>query len=137
MTHTCHRLQRKKSLSILGPSLNFRLALACFLTIALGGCENESEEVQYRRVATLQLDATYPEPFSYLSRVRELSDGTILAADPISQVLLRIDLDAGTADTLGRKGPGPQEYDGPDEVFPLPADSTLLVDLGNGRMNRL
>jgi hypothetical protein len=102
--------------------------------MALGGCENELEDVQDGRVATLELDATYPEPFSYLSGVRELAGGKILAADPTSQVLLRLDLDAGTADTLGRHGPGPQEYDGPDQVFPLPGDSTLLVDLGNGRL---
>jgi len=113
---------------------NLRLALACFLTMALGGCENELEEVQDGHVATLELDAAYPEPFSYLSGVRELTDGTILAADPISQVLLRLDLESGTADTLGRQGAGPQEYEGPDEVFPLPGDSTLLVDLGNGRL---
>jgi hypothetical protein len=58
----------------------------------------------------------------------------VLAADPINQVLLRLDLDAGTADTLGRQGAGPQEYEGPDAVFPLPGDSTLLVDLGNDRL---
>jgi hypothetical protein len=85
-------------------------------------------------LATLELETTYREPFSYLSGVRELTDGTILAADPLGQVLLRLDLDAGTADTLGRHGKGPQEYEGPDQVFPLPGDSTLLVDLGNGRL---
>ena len=79
-------------------------------------------------------ESTYPEPFGYLSGVRELSDRTIVAADPISQVLLFLDLDVGTADTIGRVGAGPQEYEGPDHVFPLPADSTLLVDLGNGRL---
>jgi hypothetical protein len=76
------------------------------------------------------LEAAYPEPFSYLSGVRELPDGRILAADPLSQVLLRVNLDAGTADTLGGVGGGPQEYQQPDQVFPLPGDSTLLVDLG-------
>jgi hypothetical protein len=114
--------------------LKVLLALPCLLTMALGGCENKMEDVQDGRVATLELDATYPEPFSYLSGVRELADGRILAADPMSQVLLRLDLDAGTADTLGRHGEGPQEYEGPDQVFPLPGDSTLLVDLGNGRL---
>jgi len=118
--------------------------LPCLLTMALSGCENELEDVQDGRVATLELeatyvatlelDATYPEPFSYLSGVRELADGRILAADPMSQVLLRLNLDAGTADTIGRHGKGPQEYEGPDQVFPLPGDSTLLVDLGNGRL---
>jgi hypothetical protein len=85
-------------------------------------------------MAVLQLEATYPHPFSYLSGVRELSNGKVMAADPLSQVLLRLDLETGTADTLGRQGPGPNEYNGPDHVFPLPGDSTLLVDLGNGRL---
>ena len=80
--------------------------------------------------ATLELDAAYPEPFSFLSGVRELPDGKLLAADPLSQVLLRVDMDAGTADTLGGVGGGPEEYRQPDQVFPLPGDSTLLVDLG-------
>jgi hypothetical protein len=69
-----------------------------------------------------------------LSHIRELSDGRILAADPMSQVLLRLDFASGTADTIGRQGAGPQEYDGPDLVLSLPGDSTLLVDLRNGRL---
>lgn len=81
-------------------------------------------------IATLALETEYSEAFSFLSGVRELPDGRILAADPLSQVLLRVDLDAGTADTLGRVGGGPEEYQQPDQVFPLPGDSTLLVDLG-------
>jgi hypothetical protein len=90
--------------------------------------------VEGRARATLELDATFPEAFSYLSGVRELPDGRVLAADPLSQVLLRVDLDSGTADTIGRHGEGPQEYQGPDKVLPLPGDSSLLVDLGNGRL---
>jgi hypothetical protein len=81
-------------------------------------------------VASLELEAAYPEAFSYLSGVRELPDGRLLAADPLSQVLLRLDLSAGTADTLGGVGGGPEEYGQPDHVFPLPGDSSLLVDLG-------
>lgn len=84
-------------------------------------------------VATLELDAAYPEPFSFLNSVRELPDGRLMAADPLSQVLLRVDLEAGAADTLGRVGGGPEEYRQPDQVFPLPGDSTLLLDLGKGR----
>ena len=110
--------------------------VSCLMsTLAMVSCGGEREtESGDPYLATLELDATYPEAFSYLSAVRELADGRVLAADPISQVLLRLDLDVGTADTLGRHGAGPQEYKGPDEVFPLPGDSTLLVDLGNGRL---
>jgi len=118
---------------VLPLDLKLLLALPVLLTTGLLH-DNLAGQSGERRLATLELDAAYPEPFSYLSGVRELSDGTILAADPTSQVLLRLDLEAGTADTLGREGAGPQEYDGPDCVFPLPGDSTLLVDQGNGRL---
>ena len=80
------------------------------------------------------MEVAYPEAFSFLNGVRELGDGTVLVADPLSQVLLRVDLVAATADTLGRVGEGPQEYQQPDQVFPLPSDSTLLVDLGKTQL---
>lgn len=88
-------------------------------------------------VARLELEGSYPEPFSFLNSVRELSDGTLMAADPLSQVLLHLDLLAGTADTLGRVGEGPQEYQQPDQVYPLPGDSTLLVDIGKMQLTRI
>lgn len=84
--------------------------------------------------ASLELEASYPEPFSFLNSVRELSAGTVMAADPLSQVLLRVDMVAGTADTIGAVGGGPEEYEQPDQVYPLPNDSTLLVDLGKASL---
>jgi len=86
------------------------------------------------RLATLELETSFPEAFSYLSAVRELSHGKLLAADPMSEVLLRLDLESGMVDTLGSQGEGPQEWGQQDRVFPLPADSTLVVDLGNDRL---
>ncbi|MFC1661141.1 hypothetical protein ACFL3S_06765, partial [Gemmatimonadota bacterium] len=88
-------------------------------------------------VGTIEMDAAYPVPFSYLTGVRELPDGSVLAADPLSQVLVRANLSTGAADTLGRVGAGPEEYRQPDHVLPFPGDSTLLVDLGNGRLTVL
>ena len=73
---------------------------------------------------SLELDSRYPVGFSFLNGVRELADGSVLAADPLSQVLLRIQADLEAADTLGRPGPGPQEYRQPDRIFPLPGDSS-------------
>ncbi len=100
-----------------------------------GGRGEQAEGPENRLV--LEHDATYPEPFSFLSGVRPMPDGTLMAADPLGQVLLRLDMEAGTADTLGRVGEGPEEYEQPDRVFPLPGDSTLLVDLGNNRLTTL
>ena len=111
------------------------LVLTAAITIAsCGGDEESAMPGEETRLGSLELDASFPVSFSYLNGVRELSDGRILVADPISQVLLRLDFEAGTADTIGGQGAGPQEYEGPDRVFPLPGDSTLLVDLGNGRL---
>jgi hypothetical protein len=110
-----------------------RLILALFLSTlgaSCAGSEGGDPEGAHDIAATLALDVAYPEPFSYLTGVRELGDGRLLAADPLSQVLLRVDMNSGTADTLGGVGGGPQEYQQPDRVFPLPGDSTLLVDLG-------
>jgi hypothetical protein len=60
-----------------------------------------------------------------------------MIADPLGQVLIIADMGAGTADTLGGVGQGPAEYRQPDGLFALPGDSTLLVDLGNGRLTVL
>ncbi len=79
-------------------------------------------------------EATFPEGLAFVQRVRELTDGRVMVADPLGQVLLIVNLAAGTADTLGGVGQGPEEYRQPDAVFALPGDSTLLVDLGNARL---
>jgi hypothetical protein len=81
-----------------------------------------------------QPTAVFPEDFGSIQTVRELPDGRVLIADPLSKVLYAVDLDAGTRAVVGREGEGPEEYRQPDAVWPLPGDSTLLVDLGNGRL---
>ncbi len=107
---------------------------SCLAFLVMAGCSGgdtpPSTGLATGQYAHLELEASYPEAFSFLNGVREMADGTIMAADPLSQVVLRIDLEGGTADTLGRVGEGPQEYMQPDQVFPLPGDSTLLVDIG-------
>jgi len=86
------------------------------------------------QVPELVAAGSFPESFGYLSNVRELADGRVMVADPLGQVLVVADLQAGTADPIGRVGGGPEEYRQPDAAFALPGDSTLLVDLGNARL---
>lgn len=78
--------------------------------------------------------AIFPEDFGAIQTVRELPDGMVLVADPLSKALYAVDMDRGTRIVIGREGEGPEEYRQPDAVWPLPGDSTLLVDLGNGRL---
>ncbi len=82
-------------------------------------------------------NATVEEAFSMIGGLRELPDGRVMVADPLGQVLVIVDLTTGVADTIGRVGQGPEEYRQPDGIFPLPGDSTLLVDLGNARLTAL
>jgi hypothetical protein len=98
---------------------------------ALGSVVAEAQ-VPERHIS--EADAAFPEAFSMISGLRELADGRVMIADPLGQALVVADLEAGVADTIGRVGGGPREYKQPDGVFPLPGDSTLLVDLGNGRL---
>jgi hypothetical protein len=81
-----------------------------------------------------QANATFSEDFGAIQTVRELPDGRVLVADPLGKALYLVDMDAGRRTVIGREGQGPDEYRQPDAVWPLPGDSTLLVDLGNGRL---
>jgi hypothetical protein len=78
--------------------------------------------------------ASFPEDFGAVQMVRELADGRVLVADPLGGALYLVDLEAGTRSVIGSEGQGPDEYRQPDAVWALPGDSTLLVDLGNGRL---
>jgi hypothetical protein len=79
-------------------------------------------------------NAKFPEDFGSIQTVRELRDGRLLVADPLGGELYLVDMDAGKRTVVGSKGQGPQEYMQPDAVWPLPGDSTLMVDLGNARL---
>ncbi len=82
-------------------------------------------------------DAVFPEDFGYVHTVRELPGGDVLAADPLGKALYRVNMDVGVRTVVGRLGEGPEEYQQPDAVWPLPGDSTLLVDLGKGQLVRM
>ncbi len=86
------------------------------------------------QVALTTPTASFPEDFGAIQTVRELPDGRVLLADPMGKALYLLDLDAGSRTVVGSEGQGPEEYLQPDAVWPLPGDSTLLVDLGNGRL---
>ena len=112
---------------------------AAVIVAATAACEGEGGggggDVPSVRLG--EAEATHPKSFAAVRTVRELEDGRVLVADPLGQVVVRLDLDAGTADTVGSVGEGPDEYLQPDAVWPLPGGRTLLVDLGNGRLTEL
>jgi len=79
-------------------------------------------------------EVSFPEDFGAIQTVLERADGSVLVADPLGGALYLVEMVAGTREQIGQEGQGPEEYQQPDAVWTLPGDSTLLIDLGNGRM---
>ena len=84
-----------------------------------------------------QPTAARAEPFGLIGGLRELSDGSVLVADPLGGELVRLDPTLGSAEKLGAEGEGPGEYRQPDSVWPIGPDRTVLVDLGNARLSEI
>jgi hypothetical protein len=78
-------------------------------------------------------EATFEEPFSQVTGLRELSNGRVLVADARDKTFQLLDLSAGTASAIGREGNGPGEYALPFRVLPARGDTTFLFDMGNQR----
>ena len=77
-------------------------AARLFFVLALFGGLFVGAEAQVPE-RNLTADAGFPEAFGMVGGLR---DGRILVADPLSQALMVIDLQAGTAETIGRVGAG-------------------------------
>lgn len=107
------------------------ITLALFVLTTAAG----SLAAQARELSLGAPTASHPFEFSLIRGIRELSDGTLLIAAPLDGVLMRMAPTFRRVDTLGRKGKGPGEYTQPDNIWPLAADSSLLVDLGNNRLS--
>ncbi len=109
----------------------FPTPLVLALLLLAGASAPENAQAQARLgPPTARLN----EDFGSIQTVRELPDGRVLVADPLAKALYLVDLAAGRRTVIGREGGGPEEYRQPDAVWALPGDSTLLVDLGNGRL---
>lgn len=90
--------------------------------------------------ATAQEPRALPGPtarlaheFTRISAVRELGDGRTLVADAGDLRLYVANWTTGAVAPVGREGRGPAEYASLSSLFPLAADSTLLVDLVGAR----
>ncbi len=78
-------------------------------------------------------DATFREPFTAVTGVRELRDGRVLVADGRDGTLQLLDLRSGASTPVGRRGAGPGEWGAPTRLHAMPGDSTIMEDALNGR----
>lgn len=79
-------------------------------------------------------DAVAAEPRGSIAGLRVQRGGAVLVADGAEGRLVRLSPDLQRSTIVGREGQGPKEYRQPDALFALPGDSTLMTDLGNGRL---
>jgi hypothetical protein len=78
-------------------------------------------------------DASFPEPFSSIRGLRELSDGRVVIADRLEVMVAIIDFSSGDRVSVAKQGQGPGEYGTPGQLFALAGDTTFMVDFGNFR----
>ncbi|MDH5642876.1 MAG: hypothetical protein OEY63_01650 [Gemmatimonadota bacterium] len=108
------------------PSISL-LALAIPLMLTGQGRERILEDAE----------VVFPEPFSNIAGIRELSDGRVVVADRVESRIAILDFASGRMTDIGRRGQGPGEFQIPGQLVPLPDDATLLVDFGNMRLTQI
>lgn len=131
------RFINRRNVGVAAVAVGAAWLAACGAEAPAQALGDENHGVDESAAMALELTGTFPESFGLVTNVRELDDGTLLVADPLSKVLLHLDMDNGSVDTIGSEGAGPDEYRQPDAVFALDGGRTFLVDLGNARFTIL
>ena len=117
-------------------SRNSIAALVWVLAATAGCAGTDAGSGEVPRASLGEPVASFEDGLGSIRGVRELPGGRVLIADGFGEALIVWRPGAG-ADTLTNVGQGPEEYQLPDGLFPLPDGGTLLVDLGNARLTRI
>ena len=106
---------------------------ALLLSTMVGFAAAAAQNVE--RIEISDPEALFPEPFSSVNGLRELSDGRLIVSDRTERVVRVVDMTTGDSRVVGRSGDGPGEYRMPGTLLPMPGDSTMLSDIRNMRMS--
>lgn len=98
-----------------------------------GGWVGGFAEAQ-QQIEMLEPLRVFPEEFTQIRGLRELSDGRLIITDWLEERLVVIDFETETSRDLYRVGPGPEEFRLPQRLIAMPGDTTLLQDRGNQRL---
>ncbi len=114
-----------------------RVSLLAVLGIAATVFTSSGTLAEMQQQSLGDAQAVFPEPFSRIVGLREVSDGRVLIADQLERHVSFIDFASGEVDQVGRRGQGPGEYESPRGLLPLSSDASMLVDFGTMRMTRV
>lgn len=96
--------------------------------------------LQAQQAPTIPLgraEATFAEPFTLVSSLRELPGGKVIVVDSRDKVVQLVDMRTGATTKVGREGSGPGEYQFPRSVLAMPNNETFLVDPMQTRFLRI
>jgi hypothetical protein len=99
-----------------------RLVVTLSLAAAVAGAQ------QPPRLMLPPANASLAEEFSAINGIRELRDGRVLVTDPRERRVVVGDFVAGTATQVGKPGEGPLEYPRAQQIWPLSADTSAILD---------
>ena len=108
------------------PGIPILLFIGLALAYSPAGAQASAAAVP--RLQLAPATGTHPEEFTFISSLRELSDGRVIASDGRENKLLVLDFRDGSSETIGRVGRGPNEYGMVGSVLPTAGDSSLLGD---------
>src|SRR5690349_12391563 len=108
----------------------FTLAL-----LSLGAAPLAAQQVPTVSLGAAQ--ATYAEPYTLISSVRELPGGKVMVVDTRDKVVQIVDMASGNATKIGREGSGPGEYQFPRSLLAMPNNETFLSDPMQNRFLRI
>jgi hypothetical protein len=106
------------------------------LTLALIGL-GVAPLVAQTTVPLGRAEATFEEPFTLVSSVRELPGGKVIVVDARDKTIQLVDLRSGASTKIGREGSGPGEYQFPRTALAMPNNETFVSDPMQARFLRI
>ncbi len=107
----------------------FVVASGVTIVAGVAGVRTMTQQTPVRTLAAPL--AEFPQPFSEVRGVRELSDGRVVVNDFRDTYVKLVDFRARTAKQIGGHGNGPGEYQMPVMILPLGRDTTAVYDMAN------
>lgn len=80
-------------------------------------------------IPLIKADASFPEPFTRVTGLRELPNGKVIVSDFVDKTVQMLDFASGQATKIGREGQGPTEYALPAGLLAMPNGETWVNDL--------
>lgn len=106
-----------------------RCLLSVSVVLMIAACGSEGPRAEPAATYVVRLDEAFePEPFTEVSGIARLDDGTVIVADRVEGGLVPVASDGQRGDPFGSEGQGPGEFMRITEIGWLEGDTFAVVD---------